>query len=149
MGAPRAVSAETLGAWLVKASPAQLPHGTGASLDPADLTTRCVRPTYRTGLVRAGQPVLLWLSGRDPRHPAGIHAHGHVTGPVCEVPGEEPVLTLRLRATEPTVLRADVLAHPVLGGLEVVRMPAGSNPSFLDVRQYRALCEAFPQVAVG
>ena len=105
-----------------------------------------MRPSYRTGLVRAGQPLLLWVSGTDPALPAGILAHGLTTGPVQDVGGEEPFVPVLLRATDPPVGRRQVLAHPVLAGLEVLRMPAGSNPSFLDVEQYAALCEAFPQV---
>ena len=42
----------------------------------------CVRPSYRTGLVAAGQPVLLWVSGKDPRHsrPASTRS-ARSTGP--------------------------------------------------------------------
>ena len=36
-----------------------------------------MRPSYRLGLMAAGQPVLLWLSGR--RQP-GVHAVGVLTG---------------------------------------------------------------------
>src|SRR3954471_13266375 len=38
--------------------------------------TRCVRASYRLGLMAAGQPCLLWVSGRaDP----GVHALGALT----------------------------------------------------------------------
>ncbi|WP_155918281.1 hypothetical protein [Marmoricola sp. URHB0036] len=145
MPATPALRQDSLGAWLLKASPA------GGALDEhvetgfANVTTRCVRPSYRTSLVRAGQPVLLWVSGRDPRLPAGLHAVGETTGPVDESP-EGPVLPVRLAALVPPVPRAALAADPVLSGIEVLRMPAGSNPSYLDVAQYAALCAAFPQV---
>ncbi len=47
----------------------------------------------------------------------------------------------------PAVHRKEILDHPTLSGIEVIRMPAGSNPSYLDAEQYDALLHAFPQVA--
>ncbi len=136
----RALTEETLGAWLVKADPTGLPITTSAATRFASVTSRCVRPSYRTALVREGQPVLLWISGRHPDHPAGIHAHGRTTGPATD---EMPV---RLAPVDPVVTRQQVLAIPELSRAEVLRMPAGSNPSFLDVEQYAALQQAFPQL---
>jgi len=136
----RVLTEETLGAWLVKAAPAGLSMTEVMSTGFATVTSRCVRPSYRTALVRAGQPVLLWLSGRDPDHPAGIHAHGRTTGPASD---EMPV---QLEPVDPVVTRQQVLAVPGLAGAEVLRMPAGSNPSFLDVEQYLALQQAFRQL---
>ena len=142
----RAITERSLGAWLVKASPASLPIEEHARTGFTDITSRCVRATYRTELVRAGQPVLLWVSGNDLRHPAGIYAAGHTTGSVDgEAPS--PEMPVRLRAVRPAVLRKEILDHPLLSGIEVIRMPAGSNPSYLDAEQYDALLHAFPQVA--
>ena len=39
--------------------------------------SRCVRPSYRLGLMAPGQPCLLWRSGR---HDPGVHALGVLTG---------------------------------------------------------------------
>ncbi len=142
----RAVTSGTLGAWLVKASPEVLPVAEMVRTGFETLTSRCVRPTYRAELIRAGQPVLLWISGRHPRHPAGVYAAGHTTGPVQQ-DDTELYMPVRLHPVVPVVAREQILAHPGLAGLEVVRMPAGSNPSYLDVEQYRALRVAFPQVA--
>ncbi len=143
-----AVTVETLGAWLVKASPS------GGALEDAvrrrfeNLSTRCVRSSYRTALVEAGQPVLLWFSGGDSLHPSGLHATGRTTGPVVDGP-DGPMMTLHLAPVTPIVPREALLGDRVLGQLEVLRMPAGSNPSFLDRSQYAALCAAFPQVDHG
>jgi hypothetical protein len=35
--------------------------------------------------------------------------------------------------------RSDLLAHPTLANAEVLRMPAGSNPSYLTPQQWSAL----------
>jgi hypothetical protein len=142
----RAVTDGTLGAWLVKASPGPLRIEEQILTGFAEITSRCVRPTYRAGLIRPGQPVLLWVSGNDRRHPAGIYASGHTTGTVdLDVPS--PEMPVRLRSVEPVIHREEILADPTLAGIEVVRMPAGSNPSYLDTEQYDALQQAFPQLA--
>ncbi len=145
MGARRAITDDILGAWLFKASPGGLPLAEVLRSGFSTVTTRCIRPSYRTDLVRAGQPVLLWVSGRDPVHPAGVYACGSTTGPTA-YDVSEPFVPVRLRAVEPAVPRTELLADPVLALAEVIRMPAGSNPSYLDVQQYAALCAAFPQV---
>jgi len=142
----RAVTERSLGAWLVKANPGSLPIEETVRTRFADITSRCVRPTYRTGVVREGQPVLLWVSGNDRRHPAGIYAAGHTTGPV-DLEASSPEMPVRLRAIEPAIPRQEIRTHPVLAGIEVIRMPAGSNPSYLDAEQYRVLLRDFPQVA--
>ena len=144
---PRAVTRETLGAWLIK--------GAGGSPSTVELVrtgfssaaTRCVRPSYRTDLVESGQPVLFWISGDHPDHPAGIYAQGRVTGQA--VPGDGSlVVPLRLERVDPPVLRSELRLHPQLSGLEVLRMPAGSNPSYLTRAQLDALREEWPQVTV-
>ncbi|ROR93032.1 hypothetical protein [Nocardioides aurantiacus] len=142
----RRVTADSLGAWLLKGDPRHDEVATLLSTGFADLGTRCVRPSYRTALVAAGQPLLYWVSGRDPRFPAGLHGRGTVTGPVREDPDLGPVVPLALGPVTPPVLRADLLAHPLLADLEVLRMPAGSNPSYVTLDQLAALQAGWPQV---
>ena len=146
--AERAVTATTLGAWLVKARPDGLPLDDLVQSGFRGLTSRCVRPSYRTDLIREDQPVLLWVSGGDPSHPPGIYATGRTTGPAGLL-GNELAMPLRLRAVVPVVLRDEVLAQRALSDLEVLRMPAGSNPSYLDALQYSALQQAFAQLSPG
>jgi hypothetical protein len=141
-GASRAVTADRLGAWVVKANPALASVATLAGDGFAGVARWCVRPSYRTGLVAAGQPVLLWVSGKDPGFPAGFHAFGEVTGP-CRVDAGQPEIPMRLRPMPSPALRAELLLDPVLATAEVVRMPAGSNPSYLDREQYAALRAAY------
>jgi hypothetical protein len=145
--ATRAVTETTLGAWLLKSDPARAPMEEWVATDFGVVTTRCVRATYRTEVVREGQPVLLWLSGRHPDFPAGIHAHGWTTGPVRVDEASGPVMPVRLHGTDPVVPRAELLASAELHGIEVLRMPAASNPSWLDREAWQALREQFPQVA--
>jgi hypothetical protein len=97
--------------------------------------TRCVRPSYRLGLMTAGQPVLLWLSGR--RRP-GVHAVGLLTGPVTNDP-DGPVVPVRLSRLAEPLDRAELLEDPMTASAEVLRMPAGSNPSWLSASQFDAV----------
>jgi hypothetical protein len=96
---------------------------------------RCVRPSYRLGLVTAGQPVLLWLSGRAQ---PGVHAVGVLTG-AARTDGDGPVVPVRLTRLAEPIGRAELLADPVAGQAEVLRMPAGSNPSWLSGPQFAAV----------
>jgi hypothetical protein len=145
VAATPAVTSTTFGAWLLKADPSGDGFDELARSGFREVTTRCVRPSCRTDLIRAGQPVLLWVSGRHPVHPPGLHAAGHTTGPVA-ASADGPVMPVRLSPLVPLVPRTELIADPVLCGLEVLRMPAGSNPSYLDRAQYAALRAAFPQV---
>ena len=111
-------------------------------------STWCVRPGYRADLVEPGQPVLLWVSGRSARTPAGIHAQGVTLGRADRTTGRLAV-PMTFEPVSPPVLRADLLEHPVLACIEVVRMAAGSNPSYLTREQLRALRHGWPQVTVG
>ncbi|HEV7727354.1 MAG: uncharacterized protein JWQ26_3334 [Modestobacter sp.] len=97
--------------------------------------TRCVRRSYRLGLMAPGQPCLLWISGRNS---PGVHALGELTGPVGE-PAGGPEVPVRWRLLADPVPRAELLADPVARDAEVLRMPAGSNPSWLSAAQYAAV----------
>jgi hypothetical protein len=122
--------------WLIKTAgtPAELGAGRDAVLD------RCLRRSYRLGLVRPGDPCVLWRSGAvDP----GVCAVGAVAGEIRESDGG-PVVAVRLRLLPDPVARADLLADPAFGDAEVLRMPAGSNPSWLSARQFAALLPRLP-----
>ncbi len=97
--------------------------------------TRCVRRSYRLDLMRPGDPCLLWVSGRAA---AGVHAVGVLAGAVAAgAGGPEVAVDLTLLA-EP-VPRGELLTDPAAAGAEVLRMPAGSNPSWLSAGQFAAV----------
>lgn len=121
--------------WLVKtASP---PQRLVAGWAPGEerVLDRCVRHSYRLDLVAPGQPCVLWLSGRDR---PGVHAVGTVAGEVADGPAGLAV-PLRLRLLAGPLARAQLVEDPDFGDAEVLRMPAGSNPSWLSARQFAAL----------
>ena len=121
--------------WLVKTSrpPAEVVPGWAPGT--ARTITRCVRCSYRLDLIARGQPCVLWLSG--PRRP-GVHALGTITGEVDE-DGYGPVVAVRLMLLPEPVPRGALLADPRARDAEVLRMPAGSNPSWLSADQYAAV----------
>lgn len=109
------------------------------------LLDRCVRPSYRLGLIAPGQPCLLWLSGPDR---PGVHALGEVTDGV-EERADGPVVHVRLARLERPVPRAELLADPRMRDAEVLRMPAGSNPSWLSPAQFAAVLDRTRQDGLG
>lgn len=139
MSAPRLLAGD-VACWLVKTAtapdelaPGWVP-GTGAGL------RRCLRPSYRLGLMAPGQRVLLWLSGaRDP----GVHAIGHLAAVPDAAPdagrGAAPSVQVVLHRLQEPVTRADLRLDARFAGAEVLRMPAGSNPSHLTAAQLVAV----------
>ncbi|WP_337059418.1 hypothetical protein [Kineococcus sp. G2] len=110
----------------------------GRAVGEAVELARCVHPTYRLGLVRAGAPVLLWRSGRD----AGVRA----VGEVLAAPADGAV-RVALRPLAEPVPRADLLADARFRSAEVVRVPVGANPSFLTPEQLAAVVERLAPAA--
>jgi hypothetical protein len=133
VSSPR-LSGGDVACWLLKTSrpPAELapgwPAGTSRTLD------RCLRPSYRLGLMAPGQRCLLWLSGRH----AGVHAIGTVVE--APDPAGPPSVTVALRLLAEPVPRTELLGT-AFRTAEVIRMPAGSNPSWLDHRQLAAVLD--------
>lgn len=129
------LTAGDVACWVLKSSrpPSEIVPGWTA---PATRTLdRCVRRSYRLDLIAPGQPCLLWLSGRDR---PGVHAMGEVTDGIEDRP-EGPVVSVRLALLAEPVPREDLLADPRTRDAEVLRMPAGSNPSWLSAQQYAAV----------
>ena len=145
VGVPgRALTTATLGAWLLKASGGAPSTRAHVRAGFAAASTWCVQPTYRTDLVEAGQPVLLWVSGTERDHPAGIYARGLTTGPA-----EPGVMPIALTPVLHPLLRSELVGHPGLTTMEVLRVPAGSNPSFVTPEQLRTLVELCPELVLG
>jgi hypothetical protein len=129
------LTAADVACWVLKSTepPERLLPGWAAGAERT--LTRCVRRSYRLGLMAPRQRCLLWVSGRVA---PGVHAVGVVVGEVAEEPGG-PVVPVRLTRLAEPVPRAELLAHPAVRDAEVLRMPAGSNPSWLSARQFAAV----------
>lgn len=123
--------------WVFKSSVTPDALAAGWRADTARSMTRCVRPSYRLELMSAGQPCLLWVSGRvDP----GVHALGTLTAGPREADGG-PVVPVHLTLLPAPLPRAALLTDPVAREAEVLRMPAGSNPSWLSAEQFAVVLD--------
>ena len=100
--------------------------------------TRCVRRSYRLDLMAAGQPCLLWLSGRDRPGRARRRCRDGGTAGTGRLD-----LSCRCELTllPDPVPRDELLADPVAREAEVLRMPAGSNPSWLSAAQFATVLD--------
>lgn len=138
--------------WLIKSSRAPAEIAPDWAPGEQRELTRCVRRSYRLELVAPGQPVVLWVSGRAA---PGVHAVGTVTGPPREPldagPGDDdrPALPVRLTRLDEPVDRADLLHDPRFRDAEVLRMPAGSNPSWLTAAQLATVLERAGRPVLG
>jgi hypothetical protein len=131
---PRLTPAD-VGCWVLKTSVPPSDIAPGWRVGSVRQLARCVRPTYRLDLMAAGQPCLLWLSGRQA---PGVHAVGTLAGPVGDGPGG-PTVEVELTLLPDPVARAELLTDPLARDAEVLRMPAGSNPSWLSPAQFDAV----------
>jgi hypothetical protein len=129
------LTAADVACWVLKSSRPPDLVAPGWAPGAAQELDRCVRRSYRLDLMAPGQPCLLWISGRDR---PGVHALGEVTGAPVDGAGGPTVAVRLTRLTEP-VDRAELLTDPAVRDAEVLRMPAGSNPSWLSAAQYAAL----------
>jgi hypothetical protein len=141
------VKSSDLGAWVLK-----------GNADHTDLIDRfardrrvsrwCVRPSYRLGLMRDGQPVLFWGSGSKNRLvPYGIWGLGKLAGEPVRAGAEggwSVPLELEIAERDAWLPRQVLRDDPRLAALEVLRQPQGANPSFVTVRQFAAIQELFP-----
>lgn len=145
----RRVTADELGAWLIKGNDdlgglrerfAREPH----------VRRWCVQRSYRLELTAAGQPVLFWASGSRRRAGGyGIWGLGRLTGPARrrdDADGWELPVDLTIAPPAGWVPRDRLRTHPDLADLEVLRQPQAANPSFVTVRQFAViralLCDA-------
>ena len=137
----RRIHLDDLGAWLLKGN-ADHTDLAGRFEQDRRVTRWCVRPSYRLGLMRAGQPVLFWASGNRRRDLAyGIWGFGELTGPARrdDVDGWSVPLDLLIVDDAARVPRQTLRADPHLADLEVLRQPQAANPSFVTVRQLAAI----------
>jgi hypothetical protein len=137
----RRVSLDDLGAWLIKGNADREDLAGRFARDPV-VRRWCVQPSYRTGLMRSGQPVVFWASGSRNRRAYGVWGIGRLAGEPRQDPGEgRPWVPLDLVIWEPDrrLSREQIRADGGLADLEVFRQPQGSNPSYLTVTQFAAL----------
>jgi hypothetical protein len=140
--AGRRVTLENLGGWLLKGNADRADLSGRFAVQPR-ITCWCVRPGYRTRLMRAGQPVLFWGSGSRHREIVyGVWGLGRLSGPAERGQadgGRQVPLDLVIADPAGWVSRDDLRDDPVLADMEVLRQPQAANPSFVTVRQFEVI----------
>jgi hypothetical protein len=134
--AVRAVTRDNLGAWLFKCAP-RLSTELHGTVDVARVTSRCVVRGYRAAMMQPGDRVVLWVSGDGRWMARGIWGIGHVTGAV-DGTADRPSVPMDIPIFASALTDADLRAAGI-GDLEVQRMPAGSNPSWVSMQQWEAI----------
>ncbi|WP_041289568.1 hypothetical protein [Kribbella flavida] len=129
------VTTDNLGAWVLKCNPKL------TNLDVLlanGVRTWCVQENYRSALIAADQPVVLWITGPSGATPQpGIWATGHATGGTEYSPHGKLVMPLELSFLRTPVPREDIAGR--LPDLEVIRQPHMANPSFATSAEYAVL----------
>jgi hypothetical protein len=129
------LTGDDVACWLLKsARPPDLVAPGWAAGEPRRLR-RCLRRSYRLELMVPGQRCLLWLSGRVR---PGVHALGTVVEPP-DPAAPAPEVEVLLHLLPEPVDRAELRDDPAFATAEVLRMPAGSNPSYLRPAELAAV----------
>ncbi|MDF9716833.1 EVE domain-containing protein [Nocardioides sp. ChNu-153] len=145
------ITPATLGAWLVKTDPRANPDLVAAARGgvPLVVTRRCVSDNYRGRMMAPGDRVLLWVSGDGRLLTRGIWGLGNVTAAVRPRDGDgRPEVGLDVPLLPDGVPAEEVRAAGA-GDLEVLRMPAGSNPSWVSREQLAVLVPLLPAWPAG
>lgn len=150
---PELLADGTFGAWVLTCDPArydlgpEFERGTVDGWWPAGPDGGA-----HMALMRAGQPVLLWVGGKSSEFPRGFWAVGRLGGPVAAdgqgrldpvAAGwhdDGPHVPVELDILDPPVLAEDVDDDVVLGGLEVLRAPQ-VGVSWLTAAELGALAD--------
>lgn len=100
----------------------------------------CVAANYRSRLIRAGQPVLFWVSAHPQR---GVWGAGRVTGDAFDEDGRLQV-PVHIPLFDQPLTAAELLFVRGLASMEVFRAPQHANPSWVTVAEMALLAELFP-----
>ncbi len=156
-----AITAETLGSWVVRCNPAKwdLAGYLAAGGDRVDSLS--VVGNYRSAMMKPGDRIALWVSGNGRLLARGIWGLGHVTAGVRDEPAAAAPdassrwLDERTRRAVNHAVFVDIplLDSPVtdaelkstaIDDLEVQRIPMGSNPSWISREQLSRLEPLLP-----
>lgn len=145
-----------VGAWLFKARPDVWDIAT-ALRDHSGLDTWRMAPSYRTGLVAAGQPCALWVTGAATATAApGVWAVGHITSEPYEDAGDpddelwhdetarrqiRPYVSVELDVLAHPIPRADLRADPRFERAEILVAPRVASPVALRPDEWTAIID--------
>jgi hypothetical protein len=135
----RSVTAEALGAWVIKCNPRKTPVEPMRAAGEAK-PNWCVADNYRSRLIRPGHRVLFWVTTHSRR---GIWGAGRVTGDVAEQDGALQ-MWVHLPLFAAPVTAAELLSLDGLRSMEVFRSPQQANPSWVSREEMAILAPLLP-----
>jgi len=147
---PNLITPQNLGAWLIKCDPDNVFDLKQFMEDGNDwISSWSVVDNYRSHTMKAGDKVILWVSGTGENVEKGIWGAGYVTGRVQDPDPEdlngtelgywldrdamesvEYAVPLAVQLFDQPVTPADLKLAGITD-LEVQKMPGGSNPSWV------------------
>lgn len=158
--ANRLVTLDNLGAWVFKCNPKTWDILEWIKQGNELVDDWTIADNYRTEMLAAGQPAILWVSGptKGALVTPGIWGIGSVSGSARWSPRGSKAAAQKSHykdlkkgqaATYWVPLEVNLLPNPldrkiiagdsILKNAEVFKQPQGSNPSFLTKEEYRAL----------
>lgn len=138
----KALTAADVGAWLFTCHPREFAELLPGLRAGGRVDAWCVRPSYRLGLVAAGQPAVLWVSGARGAVPEpGIWMSGRMTGDI-DRSGERLRAGLDLVLLDAPLPRDVLRADPRTTRMEVLRAAQMSNPSVVAPGEWAVIAEA-------
>jgi hypothetical protein len=153
MSEKRKLNRESVGAWLVTCNPDDVYDVTSDADARLHIFSWSLAGNYRTDLVEIGDDIVLWVGGSsNPGHTPGVWAYGIVVGEIFDDQGAgndwkdedrkkqlRPYVPMAMTWLEPPLAKQELEAHPLLGSIEVLRMPQMANPSYLSPEEADAL----------
>lgn len=136
----RSVTAAKLGAWVIKCHPRKTAVEPMCAAGEAKATW-CVADNYRSRLIRPGHRVLFWVSAHPLR---GIWGAGRIDGDVTTDDGTLHV-SVRIPLFAEPITAAELGAVPGLRGMEVLRSPQQSNPSWVTAAEWMLIEPLLPR----
>lgn len=145
--------AEPAGAWILTLSPHVYDVNRVFAAPDRQVRLWSVEHDERSGSMKTGQPVYLWVSEGDPFRQAGVWGVGWIAGPCIRGIADEGWLdheaanradlfaVVEIALLESPVSRETFLGDVRLAGAEVIRDPYGPNPGVLSSSEAEALAE--------
>lgn len=157
----RRITRDNLGAWLLRCNPRSEPELPAMIAQGGHRIRQwCVADNYRSRLLVAGDPVVLWVSGDGRQLTRGIWGMGWVIAVNGFPRPDDSVETAEDGTDQRRRPRADVdiplsteavSDHAIraagIDDLEVQVQPQGANPSWISAAQYARLAVGFPSLA--
>ncbi|MFG3707084.1 protein NO VEIN domain-containing protein [Micromonospora sp. NPDC047670] len=154
------VTSDNLGAWLVKCNPEVWDLVSFLADGGETITSWSVVPNYRAGLIRPGQRILFWVTGKEGAYlEPGLWGSGVIVGPVYEAKADgdtgywldedQQQRTRHFAPMDVQLITSPVPRHVLkadsrLSGMEVFRQPQMGNPLFVTKEELAALDEHLP-----